>query len=341
MFSVKKSILVSAMEKCFKGVGHTLKETDSFAFKSGMIASYSNNVSVSVPIPFDIFGCVNAEKALKLFSSLDEDIIVVIHPDKWEVVSGTTRAYIPMYATPIFEYIDAMQINECDFQPIPSNFFEAIQFCSLPKNRTEIDGIFFNENLAISTDSFRISMYFFDNPVPRFWIAEESLKVLNSLKDIKEFRVNHSWVHFKLEDGTSISVKKKHDLLYPYKQIKDIYGKVKETIPICDMEIPDGIETSLKRVSAITSNVLPVVNMHFSKSGLKIEYEGSAGSIEETLNWKTEYPYGDFEVKMNSNFLLNAISKSNKFQFLERLNGNAALIVGDEKTIHIANAMRS
>jgi hypothetical protein len=266
-------------------------------------------------------------------------------PVAWEIQSGSTKVMLNLFESDAMVYIDSLRIDEEDFSPIPEQFFTALKVCSINKNKTDREGIYFEGNMSAAPDLFRMAFYKMEVPMQKFWISEDSAKIISTVEGLQEYRVNHSWVHFKLADGSTFSVRKKHDILYPFKEMMKIYETYsKDNNPdVTSFTFPKALNETMGRVMLLADdNILkrPVVELVFGKENLMVKGQSTVGNIEETITWEEEFPYEhEFSVKIDSAFLSEALDKSNEFYFLQS-SGTNALVVGGDEFLHITQAMR-
>lgn len=211
---INKDKLKEALEIVKPGLANKeiIEQTTSFAFISGRVITYNDEISIAHPITdLDIEGAIQAEELYKFLGKVKTEEITVINKEG-EIVLKSGRAttgftLISEIMLPLNEEIAEIG----DWKPLPEKFVESLKFtyssCSKDMSDPKLTCVHVNEEGFIeSSDNFRITHCKLKKKFtfPTFLIPATSVDVVVKQQPV-EIAKGNGWVHFKTEKGTVIS----------------------------------------------------------------------------------------------------------------------------------------
>lgn len=345
MIKVNKADIIDAMKVCSPGVSKgksPIKGADTFTFKDGIVYSFNDDISVSVPIPCQkLNGSVKAEEALKLFTKLrTHEVEISVRENYWKIKSGNTEARLKLYSENCLDRIESLDIDNLDMHEIPYNFSQALSTCSLLKNKSKLEGIAISGGMMFSSDFERMSFYQLATAMPEFWIGEIACKSLTKLRDITHYAITSRWAHFKTSDNAYFSVRLIPCVIYPFIEMTEIYKEHRDLYGVDASlnDFPADMKGAVERVAAITDTyeTQPLIELTFDSDGITLNGDGPAGKISEKLLFTEPFQYEvHAEALMTADFLKEAVSKSSRFFFTE----DCRLVVVGESFLQIISGM--
>ena len=345
---ITKKVLMDSLKQCQAGIAKgksRIDGADAFTFRDGKILTYNDDVAVCVPTEYtELDGTIKADVLLKLVPKLEGTFLIVVEEKGWSIHSGTTAIDLAYATSECETYIDQINMARDEWNPIPENFLSTLQICTVAKNRTDWDGTFFKDGLAMTTDLFRMVFSELSAPMDQFWLSQKDTVAISRLDTIIAYRVDPSWVQFLLNDETVHAVRRKADQAYPYEGMLGIYEQYKASTEreVLSYTFPEGTAEALARASVLSTSELdkPVVDMKFTRDSLQLSGSCASGKIAENLQWDEPYTCSEeFTVVMDSAFLMEAVKKSRNFYFLDS-ETLGALVVAGEDFLQITKAVR-
>ena len=339
---------MDSLKQCQAGIAKgksRIDGADAFTFRDGKILTYNDEVAVCVPTEYtELDGTIKADVLLKLVPKLEATFTIEVEDKGWKITTGTSDIDLAYTTSECETYIHEMHMKSDEWNPIPENFISTLQICTVAKNRTDWDGTFFKEGLAMTTDLFRMVFSELSAPMDQFWLSQKATQAISRLDSVTAYRVDQSWVQFLLNDNTVHAVRRKADQSYPYEGMLGIYEQYKASTEreVLSYTFPEGTAEALARVSLLSTSELdrPVVKMKFTRDSLFLSGKCPSGKIEEHLQWDTPYTCSEeFSVVMDSAFLMEAVKKSRNFYFLDS-EALGALVVAGEDFLQITKAVR-
>lgn len=322
--NISKDALLVAMKKALPGVdkGATLIEgADTFLFAGDYLHSYNDAVSVSVPVALDgLHGACKSMDAFRLVSKLNAPIIEVeLVDNRWRFVAGRTKAEITLLDSKLGAYLEELKLQEIAFEPVPEDFYQAIKLVKMAQNTDPKRGVCVSGNLMVSTDSVRMNRYTMKGEMVPFWIDDPAVADLLKLDEVRMYAVSNSWVHFRLDDGTIFSCKRKDHTKYPVKLLSDLIDGHDRKPQDIGGKLPASLSEVVDRVATLATDVkgsFPV-RLTFTPTELEVYAEKTTGKASETIPWETPLNCQKTEVWMDSSFMLEAGKKMVEFYLTE------------------------
>lgn len=293
--NVKRKDLQIALQRCLPGVetgNALLSGADSFIFKDGMIHSYNDNISVSVPfvVPeeeIQLEGAVKAKEFYAIVSKLpSDDIKIAINDGVWNMKSGAANVELNMLESGILEHIQGISTT-IDWKPLPVRFLEALQQCKIGCNRSAMSGIYASGNFMVSTDEMTINQYAMDKEVDPFWIADPAAGELMKLAKLAEYALSTSWAQFKTAEGTMFSCKRLQHDKFPFDKIQTLIANHAQQDGDVSTALPDKLLGAVERAAGLSMDIdsFDAVKLTVSKTNIEVHSQRSTGKYTEKVTW--------------------------------------------------------
>lgn len=295
---ISKKDLLKAMNIAVSGIdnGNTILEgSDTFTFKDKNLYSFNNTIGIKIPLFFlsedcVLEGSVKAKDFLDLISRFSTDTInIIMKENKWIIKNESARAEIVLQNSSILDYMKKIQLDHIEWSKIPEQFFNAINVCYINSNKSDLSGIFINENKVISTDEIRINLFELDSKMNgQFWINDNSIKELSKLnEEIEYYFIDDTWIHFKGKNEIIFSCKRLQDSLYPYNKILEIIEKNKIQKNDIKGELPKDLLKAINRASVLSMNIesFNSIEITFKKDKITVFSQRTIGNYKEDIKW--------------------------------------------------------
>lgn len=332
--NIAKDKLLVAMKKALPGVdkGATLIEgADTFLFAGAFLHSYNDAVSVSVPVELDgLHGACKSLDAFRLISKINAPIIEVeAEGNKWKFSAGRTKAELTLIDSKLGSYLEELKLDAIAFESVPEDFAAGLKLVKMAQNTDPRRGVCVSGNLMVSTDSVRMNRYQMKSEMKPFWIDDPAIADLLKLDEVRMYALSEAWVHFRLDDGTIFSCKRKDHTKYPLKLIDNLINEVERKDNDVGGKLPASLTEVVDRVATLATDVkgsLPV-RLALTPAELEVYAEKTTGKASESIPWETPINCPKTEVWVDSSFLLEAGKKVVEFYLTVSPTTNATALV--------------
>lgn len=317
---VLKNDFLLAMKKCLPGVekGSSIIEgADTFVFSKNAIHSYNDSISVSVPFKAELSGAVKSVDFFKFISKLSGDNIEIEkNEESFKIKAGKVDADFVLQTSSIIDHISTLNIEELEWKKLPGNFFDAVRLCKISCNHTPLRGIFISDKFVRSTDIYRINRHSLDTDMGTFWLDDPAVTELLKIDKPKEYVVSESWVHFRTDDKTVFSCKRRDESSFPIQKVDEMIDQHKKDDECIENELPAGLASVTDRISTLASDVngMAAVRMTLKKDKIEFYSERVSGKVREEV--ALEKPFKDdvnLTLWMDPAFLMEAAQKVKSF----------------------------
>ena len=121
---------------------------------------------------------VNASDLLTTLKRLDADEVdVALEKDHLRIKAGRSKANLGIFE---LQRNSALWMAKPVYIEMPSEYYDALEYCVIPGNKYPFSGAFFSGNAAMSTDGKRINYVKLSMDSPQFWINDQCAKVILS-----------------------------------------------------------------------------------------------------------------------------------------------------------------
>ena len=352
---ISKTDLIQALTRVLPGVekgNPSLEGTDTVIFSGHAVHTFNNSIAVTTKLPDAVEGITAAFKALpffKLIKSLTGDTITITEMEKGYVVaSEDSEAELPKLEATVEAYIETMQAMELEYKQLPDDFRDALVLCHMPNNKENLTrGVVVDANTMVSTDRQRFNLYPFESAIASFRLDLPIVAELVKLDGFKEMAISSAWVHFRMEDGGIVCVKRMDHTSFPMAPAKmsEMLNTLKARPAIFNGTLPAGLQSAISSASIFgegqntTSGVVALVSLDFKKDKIIVKGESGVGrlrksvKLEETLDEDPNIA----PVVVHGQFLSEASRKAMRFLLVSQKDGDAPFMVFEsDRYTHVA-----
>lgn len=323
MAQINRAELQAALELVRPGLANkeTIEQATSFAFMSGRVVTYNDEISVSHPVDgLDIDGAIQAEELYKLLSKMKGEIIEIeVNGGEVLITSGKSKAGLTMSEEVTLPLEEIGETGK--FKRLPESFLKHLSFavssCSTNSAKPILGCVNIRKDgIVEASDGYKISYCTMEKElaVNTFLLPSGSIKEVIKLKP-RSISEGKGWIHFKTETGTVLSCRTMEGDSFPnVKRFLDIEG-VQFSFPKDIKEILDKAsifkkgETLFEEVVQVTLQKGKIVFRSESEVGwfeeeTPIKYSGSTLTfkialyiLREILNHTKECIVGETMIK--------------------------------------------
>ncbi len=294
---IKRKELLQALNRCMPGIetgNAVLVGSDTFVFNDGYVSSYNDIISVRVPLESigaqELHGAVKAEEFFRVLSKLNAEVLTIEPKEKgWQIKCGKSRLNMSLID---FDYNDRFNkltaTEDNDWSEIDNSVIEGINRCLIANNKSQVSGVFMQDNSIVSTDGNQAHKVESPFTLPRCWLSDKVANELVKVTDVNKMRVASSWVHFGTENGATISVKTLQAENYPIENIEKLLERFtqvqedevsgtfpKELFPAIDRAVSFSLDIDDKKSVKLT----------LSEKGIEVYSQKTSGNYTERVQW--------------------------------------------------------
>ena len=294
---INRAELVEALEIVKPGLAlnTNIDQATSFAFINGKVITYNDEVSISHPIEdIGIFGAVEASVLYKYLGKLKQEEIEVKSEEKEIIITaGRSTAGFALQST-LRIPIDIISEEKSNWETLPGNFCEALEFASGACSKSSIDEMdsvhVHKSGFVEGTDGFKVAHFMLGQEllVDTFLLPSTSaIKVVRLEPD--QIAFTEGWVHFKCESGTEISCRILTEEFPDTAAILKVEGREIQLPKVFDVAV-DRAMVFAKRQNALEE----IITIQLDKNRLTLSAKSETSRFEEVLNVR----YTDEKIKM-------------------------------------------
>jgi DNA polymerase III sliding clamp (beta) subunit (PCNA family) len=304
--------ILNQLKPGLSGSKETTDQSNHFVFKDGNAYTYNDEVSVKVPIPFELEGAVSAKELLALVNKLKGDEAdLEVSDTEILIKSGRSRAGIRLDAEILMPIDEIKYPGRKDWKSLPADFQQAVQntLFSVSKDAsfpilTVIHGV---SGFMESSDTDRATKWELESELPfEILLPSYAGKSLLGYKDVSKVFVSNSWIHFNLGAGKVLSS-------------RTFEGKFPDLSPHFEndgkeLEFPHVSKEILERAGVFSEDTNDsdcFVTITVTDKGVfKVRSEGDTGWYEESLRIK--HGGEEFSFSINPQYLIQILSSTHK-----------------------------
>jgi len=300
-----------------------LPGSDSIAFHNGMVQSYNDALSVSYPLDCGVEVVVKAAEMIKALENMKgETVEISLDSQSLKISSGRSRLSMRMLENPpTLGMLDALGLEDQDWDELPSNFMEALALC-LPSTcrdmaRGALAGIRVEPGCMLSTDNFRATWVDLGWRLAGITIPQPAAAQLVRLQGMTHVAVGQAWVHFLSKDGAVFSSR----LLateYPTDGLKQEFPETSGE----PYQFPDGMSEAVSRagiLSSLLDDNTDFISISEHNGMLLVRGERSCGTIDEEIPIQSgTWPAG-VSINIQPGHLLEIMARCGTFTMEGRL----------------------
>jgi len=338
---LNRSNLIQDMNKVLPGIATdsiVLENADTVVFNNGHIYSYNSAISVDVveTEPTGLKGVVKGIDFYNCLTKLPGDEIEVETTDEaWVIHDNTIKVKIKLLPEgKLFERFESLKPTE-EWSPINSEDFEqSLRICNMPKNRTRFAGIYFKDNIVISTDSYTINRYMCKDKYPEMWLSNSVVSELLKWNNFTQVQLNKMWFQLKTSEGTVFSVRTLNLSKFPIDKLENVINKQESIEPDFVSEFTDDFYSAINRAASFSSedDGHEIVCFNIFADCSVITSERMSGAYEEKIFGITsEKP---INLKLDVNMIQDCAAFFKKFKIVT-MGENINIILNTDSSIKI------
>jgi hypothetical protein len=328
MEKVKRADLQEALEKVKPGLAsgkEIIEQSTSFAFLSGRVVTYNDEISVSHPVKGleGFIGAIKAEELYKFLSKITaEEIEVDIHENSFRLKAGKSHAGFTLQKeVTLVGFLPLEEIKDkVKWKPIPKDFIESLKQVTFSCSKDMSTQLYtcvhiVDDGTIESCDHIRATRYHAEPlPLPTFLIPGTSAEDLVKYPVTKIYRSDTkksgAWVHFKTDDDTVFSCRCYGEAVYDSLDgflNKD--GKI-----LAHITLPDSFGEILERAMIFSKKEHQYdeqMEIHVSSRKLTVKAEGESCQFEEWTKMQG-YTGEDFSFAICPRFFVGSLKLSSQ-----------------------------
>jgi len=317
--------LLSVLQKVSPAISSkdNIEEMQYFIFTGKNLITNNGQISICHPLKTN-FKCMTSSNELSniLFFMNDEKIIInhkdnklyfKEENDKESINAELVTKDISEIANEFIEVIELNNFDESVFKKLPDDFIDAIKICSFTVSKDNSGSILtcisINNNVVISSDDYRISMFTLKESInDKFLIPLKSVNELVNL-DIKGYFKKNNWLYFLVDNN----------IIFCSRMLSDEFPEVMNEFKFKAKNIilPDEFSNIVKRASIFAEgedDIDKKIEVKIKDGKISCKGQNELGWIESKtgINIKEEFTFS-----INPNFLLQILSKTKNMKLGE------------------------
>jgi len=275
-----------------------IAQSTSFAFMNGCVVTYNDEISISHPIKdLELQGAIEAQHLYPFLSKIKSDTLnAEIVGNEIILKSGKSKAGLTLQSEiklplqSIFE--------EKTWYPLPDDFAKLVSFttssASHDMSKPILTCVHVHESGFVeASDSVRITKGTFgtEMPVETFLLPATSADVMVKLSP-KEIAKGDSWVHFRTEEGTTLSCRIYNRDNFPNTEHLFVLKGV-------DLKLPKASKAMLEKAMIFAKrehSSQEVINLELSEGVMVMKSRSESGWFEEPTPIRYQGKEIDFSI---------------------------------------------
>lgn len=305
-----------------------------FLFRDGYIFVWSSAIVVSAKLPEDCKELTGILSSVDLYNVLNkikaDDIDIVCEPSKWVFTIGTKTVELN---TKIDNFIESKcnTIDEnIEWKSLPEDFYKGLQLVNIINNQGRHHGVYFNNDMLISTDEIRFNRYNLSSGFGiDFWLGNLSVnEILKISTKFNQFAVNDTWTFFRyFEEGET-------SLLFACNRLNEnnynLESKL-ESMEMCESSedfitgtFPEELKNTLDLAQLFDNTIIDEqsildnsITLDFTKSKLIVSSERDSGKFTDKLLFKDKLDIqSNISVKVGVKHLKDILNTTREFKLV-------------------------
>ena len=290
--------LLDVLQSVFAGVSlkDTVDQSSCFVFRGSTVVTFNEEIFAKRRLPegFKLKGAVAAKPLLTILNKFLEDQLTVEIQDSKLRISAKNKVAKIRLDSEILLPIDQVEKPTGDWKEVPENFSEAlkiVQDCvSNDSNMFTLTCVHIHQKWVEACDNTKLTRYRIRTGVDTpFLLKRNAVKYIANL-DMIEFCETDSWVHYRANNGLSLSCRR---------YVED-FPNLKPAIEMTGDEIilPAGVEEAVDRATVFSSentdkNLLQVL---IGNNVMVIRGDGNSGYYAERKKCQYDGPEISFYI---------------------------------------------
>lgn len=315
MSKINRQTLVKTLNLLRPGLSNKdiLEGGQCFNFHKDTIVTFNDIMSISIPLKTGIEGAIKAEEFYKLLDKITADELTLTRKEnEIRVVAGKVRAGLQIHN----KVIPPQPVNN-GFEPLPTDFKQAINFCqfsaSRDMTRPHLTCLHIQGNKISCSDNWRITQMIMADKSPYdFLLPAETVQHLVKY-NLTHVALDKAWVHFGDEEsGLTFSCRLKMADFINVDKFFEVDGAM--------VRLPEGLVEAIDRVKIMVdgdSDLDLQVKLHLENNKLTIRGQKEIGWVEEEI--AIDYDDKPAIFQANPIFLAEILSRTKEMRVNDRL----------------------
>ena len=308
---IKKTELLKALAQVKPGLAakEAIEQSTSFVFINGFVATYNDEIAVSLPIDMELGGAVQSRELFALLNKIkDDEITVSIDDNEFRIQGKKFKSGIRLESEIVLP-LDFLKA-ELEYFPIPVEFEDGVQVCLFSAAQENVSPVLSNihvkSNYVESCDNFRLTRFKLPAAVEHeMTIPSTAARHLVGYS-FNNYAIDDGWIHFRQEET---------GLVYSCRTFEETYPDLEQFLQVkgSAIKLPDELRDVLDRsgiFSAASDGTENLVQITVGDNWCVVRGENDNGWIEEKIRVKTKGATIAFQV--SPKILQDILSRSNK-----------------------------
>ena len=289
---INRMNLINSLNKVLPGIATGTVQVDgadTIIFNNGHIYSYNSTISVDVTMPeeFDLKGVIKGQDFYNCITKLPgEEIDLEVTDSAWNITDNNIKVSIKLLPAKeeLMRRFETLKPTDDWYEIDGEDFNKSLKVCLIKGNNSSFGGIYYDGNVAFSTDKWTINRMNMKNEYPKFWISDNAVSELTKWNNFIKVQYNKGWIHFLSADDVVFSVRPLDVSKYPIASIQPLLENELQNTIAFDVELTSSFYEAVNRAIEF-SHVIDeheTICVEFGKE-VKIKGSRNSGNYEETV----------------------------------------------------------
>lgn len=292
-----------------------VEQSGCYVFQEGRIITFNDEIACSCETDLKINGAVQAEPFKNILAKLKEEFLEINEEDTQVLIKGKGSKRIGIVKeSQIHMPIAKLEVPK-KWKDLPNDFSEAIEFVQGCAGRDEAEFtltcIHIHPKFIEAFDNFQFARYNIKLDLKsEFLVRQASIKAIITM-GMGKISEGKNWVHFKNDDGVTLSCRRWKDDYLDCSFIVKANGE--------KVTLPKGLIESSNRAEVFSENNAQQGNIKvdLSKDQVILKGEGSYGWYSEKK--KIEYTGKSYSFMIRPSMLVQLLQRENRCIISEKL----------------------
>lgn len=314
---VEREKLLHALKLTEPGLSDrdVVEQSGCYVFQEGRIITFNDEIACSFETDLKIHGAVKAEQFLRILEKLKESYLDISEVENEILIKGKGNRRMGISKESKIQMpVDKLELPK-KWKDLPTEFSEAIEFVQECAGKDEAEWaltcVHVHPKYVEAFDNFQFARYHIKLDLKsEFLVRQASIKaiVTTAMTKISEGK---NWVHFKNDDGLTLSCRRWKDDFLDCSAIAKATGE-KVTLP---KELIEGSDRA--EVFSENNTRQNNIKVDLSKDQVILRGEGPYGWYSEKR--KIDYSGKSYSFLIHPQMLIKLLVRENKCQINERL----------------------
>jgi len=296
-----------------------IEQSNHFILNNEQILTFNDEILVSHNFNIGVKCTVDASLFLKLVEKMKDETIAISMMDgdgMLEIWDNKIHAELPIVKESeiharIREVMDS--IEPSSWSSLSKDFIDGLSLCAFSASTDKTEGTLCcvrveGEDVMAGSQK-RISWYVMEEAVSEnFYVEGHLVQELIRFNTLAFYTMSKSWLHFKSESGTTVSVRRVIPMeLLAFRDPFEAFGNEGKRIKI-PAELREAIDTA-NLVNEGEQGAHKLVRLKFDKDKIACIGDGKRGRVYSEVDFDKPQPIENpFEVKIRADFLIDILT---------------------------------